>query len=62
MEEIVGSYRVIKEGENDPWGCNACCLSQNDKLCGNHEELLGLPNCCDNDCHFELVTETNQKE
>ena len=52
-------YRVV---EDDPINdCEKCDLKFEHDLCEYHERF-GFPDCFDLNCHFELVTETNQKE
>ena len=67
MEKIIEhegkKYRVV---DDDISICMACCFFDDDihwnwVMCRDHEKK-GFPPCYINNCHFELVEETNQKE
>ena len=61
MENLIEhegkKYRVV-EGHETP--CIMCAFRKK-RLCLTHA-TVGFPNCVVDDCHFELVEETNEKE
>ena len=64
MENLIEyegkKYRVVDDAPYE-CGCDTCCFDDDKDMCGYHHRH-GFPRCTLTDCHFELVTETNQKE
>ena len=66
MENLIEhegkKYRVVED--EDKFACDGCCFDSIGEGCLLVDLGAGeyFPNCVIDDCHFELVEETNQKE
>ena len=61
IEHKGKKYRVVKDSDIEITGvCFECCFKGTD-MCLTHHTRYGFPHCINEDCHFKLVEETNQK-
>ena len=52
----MGKYIIVKDRDVDYWCCDKYCFLDTNQ-CLLHSTELDLPDCQDNDCHFEINPE-----
>jgi hypothetical protein len=54
-------YIVVIDQDDDLGCCDRCCFEDTNQCLSHHYELM-LPDCQDNNCHFELNPEWEETE
>jgi hypothetical protein len=54
-------YRVVKDNGNTAT-CSECCFINDNEGCTQGNNHYRLPDCVENDCHFEEIEDTKEED